>query len=131
MTVSFLRTRTLSAAGSLDRRLHTSQRAPTDTFKGQARAKPARDSFHACKLLSVVRLSSSQCAQPHPCLVTAAHHPHTRPPDIPASLVYQRSLVNTYLTSDLADQSWLDTDLAVLLPSPEAGLVLTQKRGWC
>jgi hypothetical protein len=47
-------------------------------------------------LLSVVRLSSSHCTRPHPCTVTAAHHPHTRPPDILARLAYQRSLVNTY-----------------------------------
>jgi hypothetical protein len=100
MTASFLRTRTLSAAGALDRRLHTSPRARTDTFTGPASAKPARNSFHDCKLLSAVRLSSSHCTRPHPCTVTAAHHPHTRPPDIPARLAYQRSLVNTYSTSD-------------------------------
>jgi hypothetical protein len=29
------------------------------------------------------------------------HYPHTRPPDVPARLVYQRILVNTYSTSDL------------------------------
>jgi hypothetical protein len=76
-------------------------RAPTDTFTGQARAKPARNRCYGCKLLSVVRLSSSHCTRPHPCTVTAAHHPHTRPPDIPARLSYQRSLMNTYSTSDL------------------------------
>jgi hypothetical protein len=40
--------------------------------------------------------------QPHPTtVVAAAHYPHTRPPDVPARLVYQRILVNTYCTSDL------------------------------
>jgi hypothetical protein len=40
--------------------------------------------------------------RPHPTTVAAApHYPHTRPPDVPARLVYQRILVNTYRTSDL------------------------------
>jgi hypothetical protein len=40
--------------------------------------------------------------RPHPTTVAAApHYPHTRPPDVPARLVYQRPLVNTYRTSDL------------------------------
>ena len=38
----------------------------------------------------------------HPTTVTASpHYPHTRPPDVPARLVYQRILVNTYRTSEL------------------------------
>jgi hypothetical protein len=101
---SFLRTRTLSVAGALDRRLHTSPRAPTDTVSAPERAKPARNSFHGCKLLSAARLSSYHCTRPHPCTVTAAHHPNTRPPDthaISARLEYQGSLVNTYSTYDL------------------------------
>jgi hypothetical protein len=40
--------------------------------------------------------------RPHPTTVAAApHYPHTRPPDVPTRLVYQRILVNTYCTSDL------------------------------
>jgi hypothetical protein len=40
--------------------------------------------------------------RPHPTTVASApHYPHTRPPDVPARLVYQRILVNTYRTSDL------------------------------
>jgi hypothetical protein len=40
--------------------------------------------------------------RPHPTTVAAApHYPHTRPPDVPARLVYQRILVNAYRTSDL------------------------------
>jgi hypothetical protein len=40
--------------------------------------------------------------QPHPITVAATpHYPHTRPPDVPARLVYQRILVITYHTSDL------------------------------
>jgi hypothetical protein len=40
--------------------------------------------------------------RPHPTTVAEApHYPHTRPPDAPARLVYQRILVNTYCTSDL------------------------------
>jgi hypothetical protein len=40
--------------------------------------------------------------RPHPTTVAVTpHYPHTRPPDVPARLVYQRILVNTYRTSDL------------------------------
>jgi hypothetical protein len=40
--------------------------------------------------------------RPHPTTVAAPpHYPHTRPPDVPARLVYQRILVNTCRTSDL------------------------------
>jgi hypothetical protein len=70
ITVSFLRTRTLSDAGALDRRLYSSPHSLRKT----GTVKPARNSFHGCKLLSVVR----------------------RPLDIQARLAYQRSLVNTY-----------------------------------
>jgi hypothetical protein len=39
---------------------------------------------------------------PHPTTVAVTpHYPHTRQPDVPARLVYQRILVNTYRTSDL------------------------------
>jgi hypothetical protein len=40
--------------------------------------------------------------QPHPTTVAVSpHYPHTRPLDVPARLMYQRILVNTYRTSDL------------------------------
>jgi hypothetical protein len=40
--------------------------------------------------------------RPHPTTFAAApHYPHARPQDVPARLVYQRILVNTYCTSDL------------------------------
>ena len=38
---------------------------------------------------------------PQSLLTVSPHHPHTCPPDVPARLVYQRILVNTYCTSDL------------------------------
>jgi len=101
MTVSLFRTRTLSDTGDLDRRLYTLPHSLRITPRIPGPVNPARNSFHGCKLLSAVRLSSSHCTRPHPCTVTAAHHPHTRPPDIPARLAYQRSLVNTSCTSDL------------------------------
>jgi hypothetical protein len=101
MTVSLFRTRTLSDTGALDRRLYTSPHSLRITPRIPGPVKPARNSFRGCKLLSAVRLSSSHCTRPHPCTVTAAHLPHTRPLDIPARLAYQRSLVNTYCTSDL------------------------------
>ena len=53
---------------------------------------------------------SSYCTRPHPCTVTATHHIHTRPPDIPARLAYQRPLVNTYCTSDLC-RPWARDDV--------------------
>jgi hypothetical protein len=40
--------------------------------------------------------------RPHPTTVAVSpHYPHTHPLDVPARLVYQRILVNTYRTSDL------------------------------
>jgi hypothetical protein len=61
---------------------------------------------------------------PHPTTVAAApHFPHTRPPDVPARLVYQRLLVNTYRTSDLCrppgrTRPPSDPASGALLPSP-------------
>jgi hypothetical protein len=102
MTVSLLRTRTLSGAGAgPDRRLYTSPHSLRKT----GTVTTARNSFHSCKLLSAVRQSSSHCTRPHPCTVTVAHHPHTRPPDIPARIAHQGSLSNTYCTSDLCRPS--------------------------
>ena len=102
-TALHLRTRTLSDMDPLDRRLYTSPHAPTDTVArvGPDRVKLARN---RCMLQITVRLSLSRyCThQPHPCTVlTATHHIHTRPQDVPARLAYQRLLVNTYCTFDL------------------------------
>jgi hypothetical protein len=59
----------------------------------------ARSCYHGCALRPA-RLNAD--CRPHPTTVAAApHYPHTRPPDVPARLVYQRLLVNTYRTSDL------------------------------
>ena len=59
----------------------------------------ARISYHGCALRPA-RLNAD--CRPHPTTVAAApHYPHTRPQDVPACLVYQRLLVNTYSTSDL------------------------------
>jgi hypothetical protein len=96
--VLHLRTRTLSDMGSLDRRLYTSPHAPTDN---PDRVKLARN---GCILPNAARLSFSKyCThQPHPCKdLTASHHIHTRPPDVPARLTYQRPLGNTHCMSDL------------------------------
>ena len=101
MTVSLFRTRTLSDTVALDRRLYTSPHSLRITPRIPGPGKPDLNRFHGCKLLSAGRLSISHCTRPHPCTVTAAHHPHTRPPDIQARLAYQRSLLNTYSTSDL------------------------------
>jgi len=59
----------------------------------------ARTSYLGCALRTA-RLNDD--CRPHPTTVAAApHYPHTRPPDVPARLVYQRILVNTYRTSEL------------------------------
>jgi hypothetical protein len=102
-TALHLRTRTLSDMVALDRHLYTSPHAPTDTVArvGPDRVKLARN---VCMLPNAARLSLSRYCphQPHPCTVlTAAHHIHTRPPDVLARLAYQRPLGNTYLMSDL------------------------------
>jgi hypothetical protein len=101
MTVSLFRTCTISDAGALDLPLYTSPHRLRITPRIPCPVKPSRNSFHGCALLSAVRLSSSHCTRHHPCTVTASHHPHARPPDILARLVYQGSLLNTYRTSDL------------------------------
>jgi hypothetical protein len=59
---------------------------------------------NGCLFPSAVRLSLPRyCThRPHPCTVLTSAHPiHTRSQDVPARLVYQRLLVNTYCTSDL------------------------------
>jgi hypothetical protein len=59
----------------------------------------ARIRYLGCALRTA-RLNDD--CRPHPTTVAVApHYPHTRPPDVPARLVYQRILVNTYRTSDL------------------------------
>jgi hypothetical protein len=59
----------------------------------------ARIRYHGC-VLRPARLNAD--CRPHPTTVAAAtHYPHTRPPDVPARLVYQRLLVNTYHIFDL------------------------------
>jgi hypothetical protein len=50
-----------------------------------------------------VRLSLTNCTyQLHPCTVlTAAHHKHTRPPDVLARIASPQSLSNTYSSLEL------------------------------
>jgi hypothetical protein len=65
---------------------------------GSCNPRVVRPRRHAARL----RLPRHCTYQPHPCTVlTAAHHIHSRPPDVPARLAYQRLLVNTYCTFDL------------------------------
>jgi hypothetical protein len=71
-------------------------RLDSDSRLEQDRVKLDRN---GCMLPSAVRLSLSRyCThQLHPCTVlTAAHHPHTCPPDVHACLAYPKSLSNTY-----------------------------------
>jgi hypothetical protein len=102
---------------TLDKRLYTSHHTPTDTV---ARVGPACVNLvlNGCSYLqSTVRLSlqRDRTYNPHPCTVlTAAHNIHTRPPDAPACLAYQRTLMNPYCMFDLAD-------LADLASAPALG----------
>ena len=95
--------------GSLDTRQYTSHHTPTDTV---ARVGPAcvKLALNCCSYLqSTVRLSlqSDRTYNPHPCTVlTAAHNIHTRPPDAPARLPYQRTLMNPYCMFDLCRPRW-------------------------
>jgi hypothetical protein len=50
--------------------------------------------------LQTARLNDD-CLPHQTTVAVAPHYPHTRPPDVPARLVYQRILVNTYHTSDV------------------------------
>ena len=92
--------------GALDKRLYTSHHTPTDPV---ARVIPdcVKLALNGCSYLqSTARLSlqRDRTYNPHPCTVlTAAHNIHTRPPDAPARLAYQRTLMNPYCMSDLAD----------------------------
>jgi hypothetical protein len=87
-----------SDMGALDKRLYTSHHAPTDN---PDHVKLART---GCMSPRAVRLSFSRyCTrQQHPCTVlTAAHHIHTRPPDVNACLEYPKSLSHTYSSLEL------------------------------
>ena len=90
--------------GDLDKSLYTSPHASTDTVArvGPDCVKLARN---GCMLQSEVRLSLSNCShQLHPCTVlTAAHHIHTRTPDVHvhACLLYLKSLSRTYSSLEL------------------------------
>ena len=101
-TAVILSTSRLSDMGDLDKRLYTSPHAPTDTVArvGPDRVKLARNGG---MLPRVVRLSLSNCThQLHPCTVlTAAHHTHTRPPDVPARIASPQSMSNTYSSLEL------------------------------
>ena len=74
-------------SSALDQRLYTSHPAPTDAVSRSEKERVNRVCNH-CMSSSAVRLSLSNCThQPHPCTVlTAAHHTHTRPPDVPARI---------------------------------------------
>ena len=103
-TALILRTRTLSDMGTLDKRLYTSHPAPTDTI---SRLEPDRVKLTCkdCMLPNAVRLSLSNCThQLHPYTVlSAAHHIHTRTPDVHvhACLLYLKSLSRTYSSLEL------------------------------
>ena len=91
--------------GALDKRLYTSHHAPTDSV---SRLEPdcVKLACPGCWWPSAARLSLLRyCTHtPHPCTVlTTAHNIHTRPPDAPARLSYQRTLMNPYCMFDLAD----------------------------
>jgi hypothetical protein len=104
-TTLILSTRTLSDMDALDKRLYTSHPAPTDSV---SRLEPDRVKLarNGCMLPSVVRLSLSNCShQLHLCTVLkAAHHIHTRPPDVHvhACLTYPKSLSHTYSSLELS-----------------------------
>ncbi len=102
-TALILRTRTLSDMGALDTRLYTSPHAPTDSVS-QLEPDCVKLACPGCWSPSAARLSLLRyCTHnPHPCTVlTAAHNLHTRPPDAPACLAYQRPLMNPYCIFDL------------------------------
>ncbi len=110
VTALTLRTSTLSDMDSLDKRLYTSHPAPTDSVSRleQDRVKlksQVKVTRNGCMLPSAVRLSLSNCThQLHPCTVfTAAHHIHTRPPDVHVHvcLSYPKSLSHTYSSLEL------------------------------
>jgi hypothetical protein len=110
--------------GALDKRLYTSHHTPTDTV---ARVGPAcvKLALNGCSYLqSTARLSlqRDRTYNPHPCTVlTAAHNIHTRPPDAPARLAYQRTLMNSYCMFDRADLASARAKVAAFSRSHAAG----------
>ena len=101
-TALILRTRMLSDMGALDTRPYTSPPAPTDAVL-QLEPDCAKLARTGCMSSSAVRLSLTNCTyQLHPCTVlTAAHHKHTRPPDVLARIASPQSLSNTYSSLEL------------------------------
>ena len=104
--------------------MHTSPR--TRRFvRITGRAKTAHSCFHGCTLCAA-QPSGSDRTPPHPCTVTAAHHLHTRPPDV--RLEYQGSLVNTYSSLDLGriprTRPGLDLSSAFVVTCSDAGIDL-------
>ena len=106
--------------GALDKRLYTSHHTPTALSDCVKLALPG-----CSDLPSTVRLSfqSNRTYNPHPCTVLpAAHNIHTRPPDAPARLAYQRTLMmNPYCMSDLADLASATAQVAAFSRSHAAG----------
>ena len=96
-TALILRTRTLSDMVALDKCLYNSHHTPT------ALSDCVKLARTGCMSSSVVRLSLTNCTyQLHPCTVlTAAHHKHTRPPDVLARISSQQLLSNTYSSLEL------------------------------
>ena len=89
--------------GALDTRLSTSHHTPTDSVS-QLEPDCVQLACTGCWWPSVARLSLPRYSthNPHPCtILTAAHNTHTRPPDAPACLAYQRQLMNSYCIFDL------------------------------
>jgi hypothetical protein len=105
--------------GALDKRLYPSHHTPT------ALSDCVKLALHGCSdLPSTVRLSlqSNRTYNPHPCTVLpAAHNIHTRPPDAPARLAYQRTLMNSYCMFDRADLAIARAKVAALSRSHAAG----------
>jgi len=83
--------------GDLDKRLYNSHHTPT------ALSDCVKLARTGCMSSSAVRLSLTNCTyQLHPCTVlTAAHHKHTRPPDVLARIASPQSLSNTYSSLEL------------------------------
>jgi hypothetical protein len=90
---TYITFRTIKGVSSRDPRMR-------QIVRKEGTVNTARNSYHGC-VLRTAQLNDD-CTRPHPTTVTAApHYPHTRPPDVPARLVYQRLLVNTYCFSGL------------------------------
>ena len=105
--------------GALDKRLYSSHHTPT------ALSDCVKLALNGCSYLqSTARLSlqRDRTYNPHPCTVLpAAHNLHTRPPDAPARLAYQRTLMNSYCMFDRADLANVRAKVATLSQSHAAG----------